>query len=164
MAVWKTNIEYEPYCTVRLVFAESCLRGIVKDNALKIIFLKINCKDIQEVLMTQERDFDRLEQFVSRLLSQFGQLREENKQLENLLVQKEKTITDLRENLSSADSARGDITSRVKGLIEQIEEWEEDLIEHDTTAGVVDTTSAPEVEETVEDEKEGGLQQNLFNV
>ncbi len=114
--------------------------------------------------MTQERDFDRLEQFVSRLLSQFGQLREENKRLENLLVQKEKTITDLREDLSSADSARGDITSRVKGLIEQIEEWEEDLTEHDTTPEVVDTTSAPEVEETVEDEKEGGLQQNLFNV
>ncbi len=128
--------------------------------------------------MTQEREFDRLELFVSRLLTQFDQLRQENKRLESLLVQRETEITDLKTELSSADSAKGDITNRVRGLIEQIEEWETDIAETETVplknenvpveaatesndAGVYNDSGTAEVEE---EESEGGLQQNLFNV
>lgn len=144
--------------------------------------------------MIQEREFDRLEQFVNRLLAQFNQLREEKGQLESQLKKRDSEIAELKTELFSADSARGDITARVKGLIEQIEEWESTLNEAETEteteivaeleledeteaeaeleleAEIEDevdqaaTLADPVVEETVEEEKDGGLQQSLFNV
>lgn len=111
--------------------------------------------------MTQKREFDRLEQFVKKMLVQFDQLRIEKTQLESLVGEKEQEIAELREELVSADSARGDISSRVKGLIEQIEEWEADLDQSDKILQGTDSEIGPVNEE---DDKETGPQQNLFNV
>jgi len=140
--------------------------------------------------MIQEQEFDRLEQFVKKLLAQFNQLREENGRLENTLRTRDREIAELKTELSSADSAKGDISARVKGLIEQIEEWESTLTEVEAETEIVvqleledetedeleleaeiedeadqDATAAdPVVAETVGEEKDGGLQQSLFNV
>jgi chromosome segregation ATPase len=115
--------------------------------------------------MTQESEFERLEQFVGRLLTKFDHLRKENARLENLLQQKELEIGTLNNELASADTARGDITNRVKGLIEQIEEWESALSAnddvHEETA--TDTGSTTE-EKKAEGNREGSLQKNLFNI
>lgn len=134
--------------------------------------------------MIQEREFDRLEQFVNRLLAQFNQLREEKGRLESQLKKRDTEIAELKTELFSADSARGDITARVKGLIEQIEEWESTLTETvpeaetETEAGLeleleaeveseadqVTIVNDPVVEETEKEEKGAGPQKSLFNV
>ena len=124
--------------------------------------------------MIQKQEFDRLEQFVNRLLAQFNKLREENGKLEAQLLKREAEIEELKTELSSADSARGDITSRVKGLIEQIEEWESTLAETEITTEIalkdktvsdqVAVVADPVIEKIKEEEKDGGPQQSLFNV
>ncbi len=114
--------------------------------------------------MVQKREFDRLEQFVGRLLTQFDQLREEKQRLETRLSEKETEIVNLQEELSSADTARGVITNRVKGLIDQIEEWEAASIETEGVPASTDVVPDPVLQESEEEDKEGGAQQNLFNV
>jgi chromosome segregation ATPase len=133
--------------------------------------------------MIQEQEFDRLEQFVKRLLTQFNQLREENTRLESQLGKRDTEIAELKTELFTADSAKGDITARVKGLIEQIEDWESTLdetemvteteialeteIEAEAKAEVVSDQVAAvgdPVDEIEDEEKDGGQQQSLFNV
>ena len=139
--------------------------------------------------MIQEQEFDRLEQFVKKLLAQFNQLREENGRLEKQLQTRDTEIAELKTELSSADSAKGDISARVKGLIEQIEEWESSFDETETKTEA-ETELELELEAEIEDEieaeavevsdqlaavddqvieveaedKDGGQQQSLFNV
>jgi len=135
-----------------------------------------------------QNEFDRLEQFVSKLLGKYDQLREENTRLEDLICKKDEEIHDLRAEISSADTERGDITLRVKGLIEQIEEWEtaieepekgeeakvvEDVEDDATDDDTDDVAEGAEVsadadtsgdEEKKGEDKDSSLQQNLFNV
>ena len=123
-----------------------------------------------------QNEFDRLEQFVSKLLAKYDQLREENSRLENLISKKDEEISGLRAEISSADSERGDITLRVKGLIEQIEEWETAIREPGTqeeteeaVSEAEDTSDSADIEghgeeKTKSEEKDSSLQQNLFNV
>ena len=137
--------------------------------------------------MIQEQEFDRLEQFVKKLLAQFDQLREENGRLEKQLQTRDTEIAELKTELSSADSAKGDISARVKGLIEQIEEWESSLDETETeTEAETELELEAEIEDEIEaeavevsdqlaavddpvieveaEDKDGGQQQSLFNV
>lgn len=125
-----------------------------------------------------QNEFDRLEQFVSKLLAKYDQLREEKHRLEEVISKKDEEINNLRAEISSADSERGDITLRVKGLIEQIEEWEtainepeakeevdkqEDAYAVEDEAASIDDESVDE-EKVKSEEKDSSLQQNLFNV
>lgn len=129
--------------------------------------------------MTKKSEFDRLEQFVSKLLNQYDQLREKNTELQTLLQQREDEIVELKENLNTADTERGDITDRVKGIIGQIEEWETAIEEGETEEttmeeGTLDADTQEDTEDVEEEEdlseeegdgeKDGGLQQNLFSV
>lgn len=127
--------------------------------------------------MDQKSEFDRLEQYVSKLLSQYDQLRDENARLQERLNQRGEEIRELKAQVSSADSERGDISIRIKGLIDKIEEWEAAFdgeksapqTESTSSATAEDSGSAEDVNEDAESaeaagEKEKNQQQNLFNV
>ena len=81
--------------------------------------------------MSQNSEFDRLEQFVAQLLSQYKQLLDKNSELQRILHTKEEDISELQSRINSADSERGDISTRIKGLIDQIEDWQSNLPEAD---------------------------------
>lgn len=122
--------------------------------------------------MDQGSEFNRLEEYVGKLLTQYEQLLAENSKLQNRIEQMEEEIGNLQAAVSSADSERGDISSRIKGLIVKIEEWEATLVGADD--GVEQTvheqphvneeSSDGEPAEETEEEKERNQQQNLFNV
>ncbi len=74
--------------------------------------------------MIRENEFERLEQFVKQLLVKYDKIHNDNKVLKGLLGEKDREMQQLRSQLESADAERGDIATRVKGLINQIEEWQ----------------------------------------
>ena len=119
--------------------------------------------------MDQGSEFERLERYVVKLLAQYDQLLQENIKLQKSVEQKEEEIAALRIEVNSANTERGDISSRIKALIDQIEEWESAISEPTTppeqaatTAGegveVIDTAEE-DADETDEEKKQ---QQNLF--
>lgn len=122
--------------------------------------------------MDQGSEFNRLEEYVGKLLTQYEELLAENGKLQNRIEQMEEEIGNLRAAVSSADSERGDISSRIKGLIDKIEEWEATLV--DTNEGVEQTIHEQSdvdagvedggVHEEVEEDREKNQQRNLFNV
>jgi len=77
--------------------------------------------------MTQGNELERLEGFVAKLLTEYNGLREEKKNLLDVLREKEERIAALEDELLEAQSERSDVGSRVKGLIEQIAAWESSL-------------------------------------
>lgn len=79
--------------------------------------------------MNQASEFDRLEKYVSKLLEKHEQLLEKHAQLQRRVQQREDEIEDLKGKVSSADSERGALSNRIKGLIDQIEEWQSSLSE-----------------------------------
>lgn len=126
-----------------------------------------------------QSEFERLEQFVKKLLQKHEELNQQYKTLKQLLVEKEEEIDNLNSQLQSADNERGDISKRVKGIIDQIEEWElsfDQSIESEQIDGKAEEKSAissdeePEKEELDESDAEMAektaeeRQQNLFKV
>jgi|GEM_PF-845086 chromosome segregation ATPase len=82
--------------------------------------------------MNQASEFDRLEKYVSKLLEKHEQLLDKHAQLQRRVQQREDEIQELKGKVSSADSERGDMSNRIKGLIDQIEEWEATLGEQES--------------------------------
>ena len=129
-----------------------------------------------------QSEFERLEEFVAKLLKKHDELRKRYSTLQNELLDKEREIKLLQDQIESADSERGDISRRVKGLIDQIEEWESDIDEEadedvDEEVDALEEENEPVVEELSADEaleddetlaadekSAEEKQQNLFNV
>lgn len=105
--------------------------------------------------MVQENEFDRLERFVHKLLSRYEQLLDKNVQLQKLLQQRQDEIEELRSRVDSADSERGDISKRIKNLIEEIEEWQTAFAEEGEEQAGVEAES-PQQEESGGEEQSGG--------
>jgi chromosome segregation ATPase len=121
--------------------------------------------------MSQESEFERLERYVSKLLAQYDSLLEENSILLRSVKQKDEEIRELKNQINSADTERGDISNRIKALIDQIEEWESTISNADAASERPETSgeSQPEQTETADTaeevaEQERKQQQNLFNV
>jgi chromosome segregation ATPase len=121
--------------------------------------------------MDQESEFERLERYVSKLLAQYDRLLEENSTLVKTIEQKDEEIHELRNQINSADTERGDISIRIKALIDQIEEWESTISNTESVPVQAEVSKEEQPEEveavdTVEEEadQEKKLQQNLFNV
>jgi len=74
--------------------------------------------------MVQDSELGRLEDFVAKLLGRFNALQADKKKVDDLLLQREETITALQEELAGLKNERGEIGNRVSGLLERIEEWE----------------------------------------
>lgn len=96
--------------------------------------------------MNKGSEFDRLESYVSTLLAKYEQLLEKHKKLQKRVEQREEEILELKAKITSADTERGDISRRIKGLIDQIEEWETGLEDGVEAAGHQAETAAPEDE------------------
>jgi predicted nuclease with TOPRIM domain len=126
--------------------------------------------------MSQDNELRRLEQFVEKLLARFSELRAEKAKLLQELRERELQVEDLRNNLSSRDMERSEISQRVSKIVEQIEEWETGLeqiadvaSEPEATmdSGVVCEEAVSPAQEIVEEQKgeeEVRGQQNLFSI
>ncbi len=100
--------------------------------------------------MIQDSELGRLEDFVSKLLDRFNALQTDKKRVDNLLLQREETIATLQDELASLKDERGEIGSRVSGLLDRIEEWEAGVKESDDENGLASRN------------EEGGVQGSLF--
>jgi len=100
--------------------------------------------------MIQDSELGRLEDFVSKLLGRFNALQADKKRVDNLLLQREETIATLQDELASLKDERGEIGSRVSGLLDRIEEWEAGVKEGDDENGPASRNA------------EGGVQGSLF--
>lgn len=121
--------------------------------------------------MDQESEFERLERYVSKLLAQYDRLLNENSNLRKSVEQKDEEILELKNQINSADTERGDISNRIKALIDQIEEWESAISTSTATTEHVEVDEkarqeADTADDTAEQdaEQERKQQQNLFNV
>ncbi len=126
--------------------------------------------------MSQDNELRRLEQFVEKLLVRFSELRTEKTKLLQELRERELQIVDLRNDLSSKDMERSEISQRVNKIVEQIEEWEMGLEEvagfasgsetDEDTDEMVPEEDEPPVKQIVTEHRseEEGRQQNLFSI
>lgn len=87
--------------------------------------------------MMQDSELGRLEGFVSKLLDKFNALQLDKKRVDELLLQREETIVALQDELASLKDERGEVSNRVSGLLERIEEWEAGTIENDDDAAMI---------------------------
>jgi len=123
--------------------------------------------------MEQDNELKRLEKFVENLLARFTELRAEKAVLLQEVRERDEIIEGLRENVSSKDTERSEISLRVGKIVEQIEEWEQGLDDSEFE----ETSQAEEgleeislTEETGSEEdaeagvEEGKGQQNLFSM
>ncbi len=100
--------------------------------------------------MMQDTELGRLEGFVSKLLDRFNALQADKKKVDDLLLQREEKIAALQDELASLKDERGEVSSRVSGLLERIQEWEAGAMENDINDSVVGSNI------------EGGIQGSLF--
>lgn len=123
--------------------------------------------------MEQDNELKRLEKFVENLLTRFTELRAEKAVLLQEVRERDEIIEGLRENVSSKDTERSEISLRVGKIVEQIEEWELSLDDsefEEASPVEKDSEEAPLTEETGSEEdeeagvEEGKGQQNLFSM
>lgn len=100
--------------------------------------------------MMQDTELGRLEGFVSKLLDRFNALQADKKRVDDLLLQREEKIAALQDELASLKDERGEVSSRVSGLLERIQEWEAGAMENDINDSMVGSNT------------EGGIQGSLF--
>jgi chromosome segregation ATPase len=116
--------------------------------------------------MTQANELERLEAVVAKLLAKYEELRKEKLYLEDEVATRDMEIEDLQLLLESAKSERGDVTSRVEGLLDQIEDWEASLEEDTPERRETDSNSEEDSgnAEAEDADSEERMQHNIFNV
>lgn len=119
--------------------------------------------------MTEENELAKLEGFVSTLLEKFNALRSDNEHLAERLQRRDSSILSLENELASMKDDRGEISSRVSGLIGKIEEWESATAAAEMPAEEEKVDTYYESETNTESEaeevkKDSGVQGNLFRV
>lgn len=100
--------------------------------------------------MKQDSELGRLENFVNSLLARYNALKDDNAKLSQDVLEKDEMIDDLRASLAQLESERSEISNRVGGIIQQIEQWEKD-----GGAGVGQPTTS--------ENSEGRIQGSLFS-
>ena len=93
--------------------------------------------------MESNAELARLEQFVDKLLTKYRELKEEYHALQATLQERNDECAELKENLAELSSERTVVGERVAGLIDRIEQWENEQDIHS-------------------DEDQGGVQGSLF--
>ena len=114
--------------------------------------------------MIEENELAKLEGFVSTLLEKYNGLQADNKTLTGRLDRRDASIVSLEDEIASMKDARGEVSERVSGLINKIEEWE--VATADVEASVDDEEEQDETapdSEAEEAKKESGVQGNLFS-
>ncbi len=118
--------------------------------------------------MIQDSELSRLEGFVEKMMKRFSKLQDEKTQLLKDLGERDQIIDELRINLSTRDSERGEVSQRVSRIVEQIEEWERNFEEEQGQEVVEQDADSPDDVDSVDAvddlEDEGRVQHNLFTV
>ncbi len=120
--------------------------------------------------MSKESELHRLEDFVEKLLARFSDLRAEKAQLEQDLLESEMMVEELRDNISVKDTERTEISQRVNRIVDQIEEWEQNLDDgaeagdNSSEASLDENSVEEEGEEEGEEDDDGRVQHNLFSI
>lgn len=109
--------------------------------------------------MIEENELARLEGFVTTLLEKFNKLQADNKELNERIERRDRTIEELQSELSTQKDERGEISSRVSSLIGQIEEWESTS---DDTEESSDSDSDAEDYGEEDENQDSAVQGNLF--
>lgn len=79
--------------------------------------------------MENEGDFSRLEKVVEKLLANFDEMKQDNHDLQQKLLQKEQENKMLLEEMTRLKSDKDTIHKRVTGLLGAIEKWESSSVE-----------------------------------
>jgi hypothetical protein len=124
--------------------------------------------------MEQESELQRLEKFVEKILTRFSLLKAEKGQLEQEVFERDLLIEELRENISSKVTERNEISERVNKIVDQIEDWEQNLEQGanvnatESSAGVDqsrdEALSDEQDTEAGSDEEERRMQHDLFSI
>jgi len=114
--------------------------------------------------MTEENELVKLEGFVSTLLEKYNNLQSNNKSLNERLERRDASIASLENEIVSMKDERGEISSRVSGLIGKIEEWESATADLELSADEENSSEEEEAgQDNAESKKESGVQGNLFS-
>lgn len=95
--------------------------------------------------MDNNAELVRLEGFVDKLLTKYNQLKSDYLALQETLRERDAECAELKSEVAGLSSERTEVGSRVAGLLDRIEQWEQ---EHTSAAG--------------ERVQHGGVQGNLF--
>ncbi|MCP4337498.1 MAG: hypothetical protein GY799_01105 [Desulfobulbaceae bacterium] len=124
--------------------------------------------------MEQESELQRLEKFVEKILTRFSLIKAEKGQLEQEVFERDLLIEELRENISSKVTERNEISERVNKIVDQIEDWEqnleqgEDVTKTESYAAPAHSEEGvlPDTQETEDgsDEEERRMQHDLFSM
>lgn len=123
--------------------------------------------------MSETHELEKLESFVSTLLDRFNTLQQQNQEMTERLERRDTTIETLENELAEMKDERGEISTRVSGILGKIEEWEaasasataeEPVAEAAEDEAAIDDEAAAAEGEVAEEKKESGVQGNLFTV
>lgn len=70
----------------------------------------------------------RLEEFVDKLLNKYNRLKSEVHALQETLRQRESECADLKKQVVALSAERTEVGNKVSGLLDRIEQWENDQI------------------------------------
>lgn len=107
--------------------------------------------------MDRESELQRLEKFVEKILTRFSALKEEKKQLEQDVFERDLLIEELRDTIASKVTERNEISERVNKIVGQIEDWELNLEEGDAAVGDDSMDDADSDEDELDSEEQDSV-------
>lgn len=96
--------------------------------------------------MENNSELVRLEEFVDKLLTKYNELKAEHLALRDILTERNAECADLKNTISNLSNERSEVGSRVAGLVDRIEQWENEQVPLTQESG----------------EQHGGPQSSLF--
>ncbi|MBM9537336.1 cell division protein ZapB [Desulfobulbus alkaliphilus] len=78
--------------------------------------------------MGNNSELVRLEEFVDKLLTKYNQLKSEYLSLRDTLAERDAECADLKNSISNLSNERSEVGSRVAGLVDRIEQWENEQV------------------------------------
>ena len=76
--------------------------------------------------MENNAELVRLEEFVDKLLAKYNQLKTDYHALQDTLRERDAECMDLKNNIFNMSTERTEVGNRVSGLLDRIEQWEND--------------------------------------
>lgn len=82
--------------------------------------------------MAHMSELERLEEFVSKLITGYSALKEKNRRLQQEVSEKRDVIDHLRQQLSTAERQRSEVGARLTKLVTRVDKWESELMSDDS--------------------------------
>ena len=79
--------------------------------------------------MDNNAELVRLEGFVDKLLTKYNQLKSDYLALQETLRERDAECSDLKSAVAGLSTERTEVGSRVAGLLDRIEQWEQDHVD-----------------------------------